>query len=123
MKVRVYAAEGGKIYVHNYRPQIGVPPRYVNRDFVPGDGKTRPAEHPARNQPDEFEFGSPEGQHALREVRKGNLFAADEETARLANVPFKRCEYRDGDWFQTTERAPAPALSKRPQSTRKDPDE
>jgi hypothetical protein len=81
----------------------GQVPRYVGREFVPGDGTKRPA-HPATERAYEIDSDTDEGRRLAHICRRdGDLLPADKETAAFCGVVFPAAEFKDGAW---TKKAP-----------------
>lgn len=103
MKVRFCARDDQMCPYPNQYLIPGNPQRMINRDFVPGvveNGETKiQAQHPAREEPEEFEAESDEGRRAIEFcARDGALWPADQETAQICGVSFVPVEWADGVW-------------------------
>lgn len=92
-------------------------PNYIGRDFKPGDGVNTAAEHPASAEPFAIDPAHTDretrkvAERCKRAVRRGDLYAADEATARACGVDFVELERgRDGEWRPAK---PKPAPTKK----------
>ena len=82
--------------------------RYVGREFVAADRA-----YPAKSEPDQIPDTDADAPHLLRKVSRGELWAADEHTARVAGVAFVALERgQDGEWFPKAKSEPKAKPSK-----------
>jgi hypothetical protein len=86
----------------------GQPRRFVGRDFVAGDeAKKLPASYRASAEPSEVDAADAAAEHLTRKCRKGELWAADVETAAACGVEFvDLAKGDDGEWFPSAKKQP-----------------
>lgn len=88
----------------------GQAPQYVGRKFIPGDGKTTGAQHPAVESAYETESETDEGRRLIQLTsRDAALWPADKETAAACGVEFVAVEVKDGVAVRAS--APTPRAS------------
>lgn len=114
-KVKFYARGPGIVTHPGTRPIVGNMPRYVGRrsKMVDGsgivDGVLRyapQASYPVKQEGDIFPEKSREARQLIRRVRKEELWAANEETAKFCGVPYVALEFTDGEWSPRKQSAP-----------------
>lgn len=82
--------------------------RLIGRTY---DAATRT--YPARAEPDQVDSEDPDASHMARKCSRGELYAADESTAKFCGVEFVALQRgEDGEWFPKKQPAPKPSASK-----------
>jgi len=82
--------------------------RFVGRVYKPEDRS-----YPASAEPSEVSETDDDARHLARKCSRGELYAADEYTAKYCRVPFVPLERgQDGEWFPMSKKSavkpPAP---------------
>lgn len=79
--------------------------RFIGRTYKPEDRS-----YPASAEPAEVADDDPDAVHMARKCSRGELYAADEYTAKFCSVAFVPLERgQDGEWFPAKKK---PAASK-----------
>lgn len=77
--------------------------RLIGRTY---DAATRT--YPARSEPDQIDSEDADASHMARKCTRGELYAADEATAKFCGVEFVQLERgADGEWFPASKKKPA----------------
>lgn len=79
--------------------------RFIGRTYV---AETR--QYPASSEPDQVTESDADAPHMMRKCTRGEIWAADEATAKACGVDFVPLERgADGEWFpkKSPEKAPA----------------
>lgn len=98
---------------------VGQPTRYVNRKFIPA-GKATPSSNPAEESPHEVTLDTSKQADANRAARykkmaaRGDIWPADEATARECSVEFASLNFKDGRWARGVSASAQPAMSPAP---------
>lgn len=102
MMLKFVAARDTLVPVPGAAQVAGQPPRYINRMLVD-------AGFPAHDKPFAIDAADKAARRLVAKCQTGDLFAADEATARECGVQFMERELVGGEWTQK----PASAAAKR----------
>jgi hypothetical protein len=112
MKLRFIAREDALATVPGSRVNVGQSAHYVGRTYLaPKDGKG--ASYPATQEPHEATFDMSKQEDMarfnryLKIAKRGDIWPADEATAKACGVDYVPASFKDGEW---TRAAAAPAV-------------